>query len=907
MLRNLDPLRRTSGSARGRFLVLHPANASRIACGFVLVVLLALGLPAATEAREGNPDRGRVLAHLDWDRSASEREVRFVPGMLGGEVWSEGRRLLDFEPRFAAAGDFDADGFQDLVVAEGSRWALLRGSVDGLGEPQIRSLPGSLLELAVGEVNRLDGLEDLVVAIQSTSVEETWSEVFVFEGPHGAWNAEPERHRLEGEVARLSFQPGKSALRDLRVGFEDSSQDLLIVGRDRKLTRRLGERAGVPAAEWRWVSPLETVEKEIAQKDGFVGAEMFVVNSGGDAGGASCPLTCTLRAAVAGANANPGSTITFSVSTVAPLTTPVVATAPVTILGAGAVTLDGSAVFGGCPLITQGAASVVDGLIYDSACLDVQGDGSTVTGSYFGMDASSTELDFASLQINSNSNTIGGTALADRNYFGHASLSIFECDNTLQGNYFGVDTTGTARVGSFGHVSLSIVSDCTALGPTLVGGTAAGAGNLFADTLFINGGADGTTVQGNLFGVSADGTALIPSTDATAIEITGGDNSLIGGTSAAAGNVISGNATSFLFGYGIHVKPGADGTVVQGNTIGTNLAGTADLGNWRNGIFLDIDSDFEADTTIGGAVAGAGNLISGSSEDGIYVFNVTGGPFTGPVVISGNKIGTNAAATAAIPNGSNGIRNQRMENTVIGGATAAEANIIGGNIESGIDLDSQTVVGVTVQGNFIGTDTTGTIDLGNGDHGVFVDDANDCTIGGSGTGEGNTIAFNGDDGVRVSGTVVAQGEGNRISRNRIFSNVDLGINLSGGNDGQEAPDLTTALSTPATVSGSLDSSASTEFTLEFFASTACDAGGAGEGERFLGSAMVTTDGTGSVSFDLEVGGTLAAGEVMTATATDPDGNTSEFSDCVTATVNTALIFTDGFESGDTTAWSSAVP
>ncbi|MEM9596039.1 MAG: hypothetical protein AAGD06_17340 [Acidobacteriota bacterium] len=870
----------------------------------VLLLLAANGVAAALPNSQA-----RALAHLDWDRSGEVRGVHFLDKGAGGSLVDEaGQELvpwLDAEPRLAVSGDFDADGFDDLLLAEAGRLTLLRGSVSGLRPPLVRDLGGEVTWLVQGEVNRLDGLPDIIV-VRRPEEGAADREILIFEHPRGAWHADPETRRLGGEVEAIELEPARGGLKDLHVWTREPTRHWMLEGRDRKLSRGAAARRSVPGPVWRLGDAPPPMMVPAAPERLAIhgrGAEMFVVNDGGDAGGASCPDTCTLRAAAAGASLHPGSTITFSVTAVVPSLTPITVTAPVTILGGGTVTLDGGGVFGGCPLITEAGGSTVDGMIFDGGCLEVKGDASTVTGSYFGMDTASTLLDFASLLVSSDGNTVGGTSLAERNYFGNATLRVLGCANSILGNYSGVNTAGTARLGAFGFVTIA-PGDCTGIGPNLVGGTEAGAGNLIAESLFVGG--VGTTVQGNTFGVVAGGDALLTGTDGTGIEITG-DGALIGGTSAAAGNLISGNSAAFLFAFGIHVKASADGTVIQGNSIGTNAAGTAGIASWRHGIFLDLDSDFPADTTVGGAVAGAGNLISGSSEDGIYLFNVTGGPFTGPVTISGNRIGTNAAVTAAIPNGSNGIRNHRMDNTVIGGSAAAEANIIGGNLASGIDIDSDLVSGVTVLGNSIGTDSTGTVDLGNADHGIFIDDANDSTIGGTGVGEGNTIAFNGDDGIRVNQTTVAQGRFNRLSGNSIYSNVDLGINLTGGNDGQEAPELTTASSTPASATGTLDSTASTEFVLEFFASPACDAGGAGEGERYLGQATVTTDGTGTASFNREIGGVLAVGEVLTATATDPDGNTSEFSDCVTATENTALIFMDGFEAGNITAWSSSTP
>ena len=161
---------------------------------------------------------------------------------------------------------------------------------------------------------------------------------------------------------------------------------------------------------------------------------------------------------------------------------------------------------------------------------------------------------------------------------------------------------------------------------------------------------------------------------------------------------------------------------------------------------------------------------------------------------------------------------------------------------------------------------------------------------------------------------------NRISQNSFFGNAGLGIDLNfnevdindpddpdaSANQGQNFPVLSSATGPFPVMAGTLDSLPSTEFILEFFASPDCDSSGHGEGKRYLGSLTVTTDASGDGVFGAAVSGTLAESEWVTATATDPVGNTSELSACLAATMDPE-IFDDGFESGDTTAWSDSAP
>ena len=145
-------------------------------------------------------------------------------------------------------------------------------------------------------------------------------------------------------------------------------------------------------------------------------------------------------------------------------------------------------------------------------------------------------------------------------------------------------------------------------------------------------------------------------------------------------------------------------------------------------------------------------------------------------------------------------------------------------------------------------------------------------------GAGNTIAFNGNDGVFIE-----TGTGNAIQQNSILASGRLGIELrSNGNNNQPAPTLASATSdgTTTTIVGSVHASADTTFTLEFFANSVPNASGAGEGEQFLGSCVVTTDDAGDANFTATLQVPVAAGEWASATATDADNNTSAFAQCV---------------------------
>jgi hypothetical protein len=262
--------------------------------------------------------------------------------------------------------------------------------------------------------------------------------------------------------------------------------------------------------------------------------------------------------------------------------------------------------------------------------------------------------------------------------------------------------------------------------------------------------------------------------------------------------------------------------------------------------------------------------------------------------IEGNFVGTDPGGTLARPNTDVGIFVSSPDN-IIGGTTPETRNVISGNAPfDGVYVSPANGIGDAsgnvIQGNFIGTTANGVSALGNARIGVtLTHGAHDNLVGGTVAGAGNRIAFNGAVGVEVD---VATGIGNAIQSNSIHSNGGLGIDLepggvtpndpgdadTGPNDLQNFP-VISGLSFgtgEVTINGTLNSEASKTYRLEFFANDKVDPSGYGEGQTFLGFEDVTTDGSGDASFSVNfpVAGTSTA---FTATATDPDGNTSEFS------------------------------
>lgn len=278
-----------------------------------------------------------------------------------------------------------------------------------------------------------------------------------------------------------------------------------------------------------------------------------------------------------------------------------------------------------------------------------------------------------------------------------------------------------------------------------------------------------------------------------------------------------------------------------------------------------------------------GLAIHSFNQDGIKLSNV------GSNVIDGCFIGTDATGMNALGNGQHGV--EVLSDTNVVGQTMG--NIISASTQYGIYI--QNANGTVIQDNLIGTDITGTNSLGNGKDGVYMELAVGTLVGGTNTLLGNTIAFNNGAGVNVHNNNATN---NAILGNSIFLNSGLGIDLkgdgvtanhaggkvSGPNNLQNFPLLSQATtSTNTTVQGILSSQSNTTYRLEFFSNPVCDPSGYGEGETLLGEAAVTIGANGSTNFNVAFPTLVSTGLYITATATDPFNNTSEFSPCVLVT------------------------
>lgn len=401
----------------------------------------------------------------------------------------------------------------------------------------------------------------------------------------------------------------------------------------------------------------------------------------------------------------------------------------------------------------------------------------------------------------------------------------------------------------------------------------------------------GVTIDGYTQLAASPNTLAVGNNASLKIEIDGSEAGAqaIGLDLRSDDNAVRGLVINGFDRLGIAVQGGAGNRVV-GCFVGTDASGSLAVPN-RTGIavfFNGKDPNDPAATTgtiLGGPSPADRNLVSGNLDDGIAL-----GIVSTNTSIQNNYVGTNAAGNAALANGGTGV-NVVAPGTMVGGTSAGTGNLISGNGGLGVAL---SFIGQNfVQGNLIGTDASGTAFIPNFT-GMRIFNSQFNTIGGTGPSARNVIAGNRGTGIQIFGFATTN---NLVSRNSIHDNGSLGIDLDadgvspndvGDADGgsnllQNFPVLTSVTFTGGVgrVAGTLNSTPQRTFRVEFFWNGACDPSQFGEGARFLGSLDVTTNGAGNASFEVTGLGDPATDRSVTATATDPNGNTSEFSACRT--------------------------
>jgi hypothetical protein len=528
-----------------------------------------------------------------------------------------------------------------------------------------------------------------------------------------------------------------------------------------------------------------------------------------------------------------------------------------------------------------------------AAGIAVESNGDTIVGNYIGTDttgASDTpNLDGVFVTrtatgTNGSANTVIEYNLIAGNSHDGVFLGPTTAAAVVAANLIGTDITGVRTVGNPQANGVEVVGAVR----NRIAGNVIAASGIYG--IAFAAAATGNLASNNLIGTDVTGTRRLPNFVGVIFQ---------GGSSANTlqANVVSGNTSD-----GVLLASGTsnDANLLLGNLVGLDLSGRLPVGNGFAGIYLEG----AADTIV------AGNSVGFNAAGGVVL---AGGGVSATVVV-GNRLGTDASGTQAAGNGGAGIEVFDNANTVI------DSNLIAGNLQDGALIHASTFgnkvtrnyVGLTLAGaplpnglhgielaGAAGNNTVfGNAVLFNRGHGILLRDAGTAgnvvqannssfnagagvliangadnnAVGGGSPGQGNTFAMNGQAGVWADGGFTS---GETIEGNAIFGNTGLGgIALTGGANGSPpAPVLAYAVTVAANgtaVAGTLQGAAGATYRLEFFDTPAGD----GQGQTFLGSLTVILNTNGRASFLADFTGALTS---LTATATDPAGNTTVFS------------------------------
>lgn len=645
----------------------------------------------------------------------------------------------------------------------------------------------------------------------------------------------------------------------------------------------------------------------------------------------------SLRQAIIDANAD-GTTprnINFSigsgVQTIQPLTVLPALTVPQIIIdgstqpgwssGNPVIVLDGttSAFSFDCFAINATTDCVIQDLVinngFDAAIsIENSSNNNAVYGCFIGTNQSGTAASPNGIGIvitTGNNNIIGsvgrGNVLSgNAGGLGAGILMIGNVNNSIiQSNFVGTDKTGMSSI-SNSAVGIGIIfpggSLVTVADGNLIGGSNVGEGNI------ISGNSTGspvipaifmgfqsitnTVIKGNKIGVDATGNTALPNiigiVTFTNIATTV-DGTIIGGSGANERNIISGNTNG-----GIILQISVDNSIIKNNFVGTDSTGMVAIPNGSQGMVIQGSGNI-----IGGSASNESNIISGNVGDGLLVIaNSQSLSNSNNNIIKGNLIGTDITGASVLGNSSNGIAlfgdaGFFANGTIIGGSASGEGNIISGNTQNGIGI-FQNANNSVVKGNFIGTDETGLINLGNGQDGIGIAGSLNmpCSnnfMGGITSPEKNIIRFNGNNGVNIGGDPATPSILNSILGNLIYSNTQDGINLFNmGNNDQDVPVINHACISNDTLMINVTAPTlptSTNFRIEFFLNDT-DTNPKTEGKSFIGSADPVA--SGQTVEPVFVVSPAVLGKWISATATNLNNVGNTYGDTSEFTLNTIV-------------------
>ena len=352
----------------------------------------------------------------------------------------------------------------------------------------------------------------------------------------------------------------------------------------------------------------------------------------------------------------------------------------------------------------------------------------------------------------------GGITISQNLISGHsvAGIQIVESSyNTIFNNGIGTDVSATAAIPNDYGIIVDSLSKYNQIGLPGAGNVISGNTN-FAINIQ-NNGADSNYVLANKIGTDITGTVSLGNAIGIATQSTTGPN-FIGDGTPAGRNIISANSAHGLYLFGPDV--------VNGNFIGTDATGTADLGNVAFGAYL-----YGSNTKI------INNVISGNDNAGVYIAG------TDNHVVTGNFIGTDSTGNVALPNLAGITLTNVAFGSLIGGTTFADRNVISGNTTSGLRIENGAR-NISVLGNYVGLSADGQADLGNGTNGIEIDDASGNTIGNGTLNGRNFISGNDNWGVDIqfladSNTVIGNVFGTDSAGTTGVGYSIVGVNVSG--------------------------------------------------------------------------------------------------------------------------------
>jgi len=823
----------------------------------------------------------------------------------------------DLAPDFLAAGDFDADGLLDVVAGEraSDELVFLTSPHEEYFSPRRRiKMPGRLTALAAGDVNRPDGLIDIVAGVEIDGQ----ALLLVFEGPDGALRQEPEQVDLgPGEIINLT-----SIALDDEFGVDIVAalkNDVVVIqGRDRQLTRPNQLRIVQPPAIS--VYPFSTPVSSIAGGNFLGGSEpeiaVLLTN------GALQFLVHEDEELTLGTSLLAGPDTSYRElevqargSTSARLIRLKALTGSHDDLALAYSSGEGFSILTSDPQSAEGQRvdpssdadnspfwlqTVIQPIGAPSAVLPlrINGDGlddlvvltregalvlPTEAGVTLTVNNAGSDLTCQQPAKPTGPCTIRG-ALAYVNT--HLQDAPFQINITVPEII--LQATGTTSTGTQYIPPLTIPAPVTIDGNGVVikgvsGFNWGSASTGEKDAVFhlyrseVRNASNSTIrdvtldANGSFYGIYVENVSNITIENCRF----GSQGTIPGGIHLikTTNSTIRGNEFHRLSRAGVEIRTTSSGIQVLDNYFGADKSGALPASSRA---MLDIGNPAQSCTV-------QGNQFAGISDTAIRLGRVMGYTLGGGHLIKGNTIGLNPDKSAKVAN-VYGIRIAWHPQTTI------EGNVIAGNSFFGVSLETSSD-GAKLTGNYIGTNGLLGSNFGNGEDGVVVEGGKNLEIGGDGN-AGNVIAFNGTAREGAKGVYVANGLSNgvKILGNSIHSNRSLGIGFfsgdevtpndpgdadTGPNNLQNFPVLT-RIAGGSDIDLTLDSTPNSTFTIQVFANDGCDPSGYGEGQSLIDSFELQTVGDGTGLAFLQG---VPEGKFITATATDSAGNTSEFSKC----------------------------